>query len=157
MKKIYLFDWGGTIMREFPNETGPMVGWTRVEIMPHADEMLRALSKKADCYLATNARDSTKEEIAGALRRVGLDEYFKDIFCFRELGSAKPSSDYFDKICSKLGVDKSSIIMVGDHLQQDVIGVMEQGIKAILYDPGGRHPDYEGTRVSDLRMVAEMS
>jgi len=86
MKKIFLFDWGDTIMQDFPHEIGKMHTWLKVEAMPNADKMLNELSKKADCYLATNARDSSKLDIFKALERVNLHKYFKDIFCYIEIG-----------------------------------------------------------------------
>jgi putative hydrolase of the HAD superfamily len=33
MKKIYLFDWGDTIMKNFPDETGKMNTWQKIQPM----------------------------------------------------------------------------------------------------------------------------
>jgi len=35
---------------------------------------------------ATSAQDSTKEDISEALKRAGLDRYFTDIFCYKDIG-----------------------------------------------------------------------
>ena len=150
MIKAYLFDWGDTIMKDFPDQTGPMYAWDKVESMSHADEMLQLLSAKSDCYLATNAKDSTKDDILKALKRVKLDKYFKDIFCYRELGVAKPSLKYFNLILSKLNLRKEEIVMVGDNIESDIREVQKHGIDAILYDPQDRHKDYRGKRITDL-------
>ena len=105
-KKVILFDWGNTIMKDLPSETGVMHNWSKVEAMPNAEEMLKELSQHTDCYLATNAKDSQKEDILKALQRVNLHTYFKDIFCYKEIGFLKPSKEYFDTIFKKLNVDK---------------------------------------------------
>lgn len=155
MTKAYLFDWGDTIMKDFPHQTGPMYSWDKVEPMPHAYKMLRRLSEKTDCYLATNAKGSTKEDIVKALKRVNLDEYFKDIFCFRELGVAKPSIEYFNLILAKLGLRREDIVMVGDNIESDIREVQKHGIDAILYDPQDRHKDYQGKRVTDFMQLLD--
>ena len=155
MKKAYLFDWGDTIMRDFPDKKGSMYTWDKVEIMPHADKMLQRLTQKADCYLATNAKDSTKEDIIRALKRVHLDIYFKDIFCFRELGCKKPSKEYFNLIILKLGLNREDIVMVGDNFDSDIYEVQKQGIDTILYDPEDRYKDYKGHKISNLMMILD--
>jgi len=150
MKTVYLFDWGDTLMRDFPDEKGAMCNWNKVEMMPNADKMLRELSQIADCYLATNAKDSTKGEIFKALERVRLDVYIKDIFCFQELGVSKPSSEYFDIILKRLIKRKEDLLMIGDNIETDVQGVKKLGIDAILYDPKCQHNDYNGKKINDL-------
>jgi putative hydrolase of the HAD superfamily len=100
--------------------------------------------------LATNAKESGKDEIIKALKRVGLDHYFKNVFCFRELGVAKPSKAYFDLIVAMLGTDKESIVMVGDSIETDILGAQEYGIDAVLYDPENAYPDYQGLKITNL-------
>lgn len=150
---IYLFDWGDTIMKDYPDEKGAMCNWEKVDLMPNADKLLMALSQKSDCYLATNAKDSTKDDIIKALNRVGLDIYFKDIFCYRQLGVSKPSKEYFDLILEKLHVNRDDIIMVGDNIETDIYGVQKLGINTILYDPTNVHKEYTGRKVTDLLTI----
>lgn len=157
MKKVYLFDWGDTIMKNFPDRKGSMFTWDQVEIMPNADKMLQRLTQKNDCYIATNAKDSIKEDIMKALQRVNLDKYFKDIFCYKELGVAKPSKEYFELIVLKLGLEKGDITMVGDNLETDIYGVQKHGIDTILYDRKDRHKEYKGKKVSDLMMILDIA
>jgi len=153
MKKVFLFDWGDTILKDFPNETGKMHTWQKVEAMPNAEKMLKELSQLADCYLATNAKDSYKEDIIKALQRVNLHKYFKDIFCYKEIGFLKPSKEYFDSIVEKLNVEKSEIVMVGDNLETDIKGAESNDIESILYDIKDEHKDYRGVRITDLLMI----
>jgi FMN phosphatase YigB (HAD superfamily) len=155
VKKAYLFDWGDTIMRDFPDEKGAMYNWSKVEIMPFADKMLQELSQKTNCYLATNAKDSAKEDILKALKRVHLDTYIKDIFCFKELGVSKPSKEYFDIIIKRLGLNKEDIVMIGDNIDSDIYGVQKNNIDTILYDPHNKYENYEGHKISNLMMLLE--
>ena len=153
MKKIYLFDWGDTIMKNFPSEKGKMNTWQKVESMPNAEKMLRELTQRADCYLATNAKDSDKGDILEALERVNLHKYFKDIFCYKEIGFSKPSKEYFDTIVARLNVGINEIIFVGDNLKTDIKGAENNGIESILYDFKDEYKDYHGARITDLLKI----
>ncbi len=156
MKKVILFDWGNTVMRDFPNEKGKMFTWQKVEAMPNAEVLLKELSKTAYCYIATNAMDSEKADIIEALNRVGLGKYFKDIFCFKEIGFSKPSKAYFDSIIKKLNVKTEDVLMIGDHLKKDIEGALDYGFDAILFDFADTQKDYQGKRVTDLIMVLDL-
>ena len=78
--KHYLFDWGDTLMVDFPNEKGPMYLLENVAAVEGAVEVLEKLSKEANCHVATNANDSNKVHIQKALKRVGLNKYIKEIY-----------------------------------------------------------------------------
>jgi hypothetical protein len=64
-----LFDWGDTVMRDYPEITIPMV------------EYLHSTGRRI--VLATSASISDEDQIHGALARSGLDEYFSRIACFK--------------------------------------------------------------------------
>lgn len=149
-KKVYLFDWGNTLMRDFKDETGPMYLWSKVDIIPQADIVLKNLSASSNCYIATNAEDSNKEDIIKALQRVYINQYFKDIFCFKEIGFPKPSNDYFSEVFRRLNTDKDNIVMVGDSFENDIKGALEFGFKAVLYDPDNKYSEYQGLKISAL-------
>ncbi len=150
MKKAVLFDWGNTLMKDFPYETGKMKSWQQVEAMPNAEFLLKELSKKRNCYIATNAIDSEKEDIIEALKRVGLNSYLKDIFCYKEIGYLKPSKAFFDIIISKLNIQKEEALMIGDDLEKDAKGAQDCGIESILYDFKNEYQEYQGKRIVDL-------
>ncbi len=154
--KTFLFDWGNTLMKDFKDEHGKMHEWNKVEAMPNAVQVLAILSKQTDCYIATNARDSEKEDIVKALQKVSLDVYFKDIFCYQELGFLKPSTAYFNVIIEALKVNKTDLIMIGDDLENDVKGAQKYGIEAILYDPNNKHSEYKGQKITDLKKLLEI-
>ena len=53
--RCVLFDWGNTLMRDFPEARGPMADWPRVETLPGVEEVLRQLRPRWTLALATNA------------------------------------------------------------------------------------------------------
>ncbi|GGO73078.1 HAD family hydrolase [Bowmanella pacifica] len=125
-----LFDWGDTLMRDLPGQTGPMADWPKVEAMPGAVQALHLLSAHSVCHLATNARDSDAQDIRRALARVGLDNYLQQIFCYRQLQVEKPARAYFQQIVETLHCPSKQILMVGDNLQKDVAGALDAGLDA---------------------------
>jgi len=143
-------------MKDFPDKSGSMYTWDKVEIMPSADTTLRELSQRTNCYLATNAKDSSKSDIIKALKRVHIEKFFTDIFSFMEIGFRKPSKEYFKIILKRLNMDNEDIIMIGDSIDSDLSGAQRNGIDMILYDPDDKHQDYKGLKINDLMMLLEL-
>lgn len=81
LTEIVLFDWGNTLMVDFPEAQGKMCNWEVVEEVAGAREVLAALSKQHKLYVATNAADSTEQDIIQAFERVGLSQYLSGYFC----------------------------------------------------------------------------
>jgi putative hydrolase of the HAD superfamily len=132
-----LFDWGGTLMIDFPEYSGPMASWPRVEAVAHARETLERLRGMGwRTALATNADDSDEPEIRAALARVGLDESIDRVYCSRSIGHAKPSPEFFAFIIRDLGLEAADLVMVGDSFVSDVEGANRAGIRALWLHPG---------------------
>lgn len=132
--RCILFDWGDTLMPAFPGSEGPMSDWPRMEPMPSAQETLALLRADWLIALATNAVDSTEDDIWRALARVGLDRLIDSVYCFREIGHKKPHRDFFDFILNDLALSSSSVVMVGDNYDVDVIGAIRSGIRAVWFN-----------------------
>ena len=130
-----MFDWGDTVMRVFPDETGPMEGWRRVEAMPGIQEVLWSLRGSAQIVLATNAVDSSEEAIRRALARADLDRHFDRVYCFQGVGHRKPSIEFFDTVLQDVGIDMAHALLVGDDFERDVAGANAAGMAAVWYAP----------------------
>ena len=65
-------------------------------------------------------------------------------------GKTKPHESIFRALLSVLGVEAGEAVMVGDTLHEDVEGALAVGMRALLLDREGRHPDVSG-RLVDLR------
>jgi putative hydrolase of the HAD superfamily len=133
-----LFDWGGTLMIDFPEYSGPMASWPRVEAVAHAHETLERLRAMGwRTALATNAADSDEPEIRAALARVGLDQSIDRVYCSRGVGHSKPSQEFFAFIMRDLGLDAGDLVMVGDSFANDIQGANRAGIRGLWLHPGG--------------------
>jgi phosphoglycolate phosphatase-like HAD superfamily hydrolase len=91
---IYLFDWGDTLMVDFPDVIGKMCDWEVVKAVSGAKEALEVLSKHSQIYVATGAADSTELEIKLAFERVGLSQFISGSFCKANLGLSKGSPEF---------------------------------------------------------------
>lgn len=132
--KCILFDWGDTVMRDFPRYHGPMRLWPQVEAIPGVRDALDTIGRDRIIALASNAADSSESDIRQALARVGLDQFVNNIYCFSAIGSMKPSAGFFKYILSNLHLKPHNILMVGDDFEKDILGANRSGIFGIWFN-----------------------
>jgi FMN phosphatase YigB (HAD superfamily) len=130
-----LFDWGDTVMRNFPEFEGPMHLWPNVEPVPDIGPALQSLQPTSTLALATNAVDSGEDDIRKALQRCDLGGFFDVVFCFRKLGFRKPDRAFYGAILEGLGLEAQSVFMVGDTFESDVRAANGVGISAVWFNP----------------------
>lgn len=135
MITTYLFDWGDTLMVDFPGVPGKMCDWERVQAVDGAAKLLASLSHKAQIYIATGAAESTEADIKQAFERVDLAQYVSGYFCQSNLGCRKGSKAFLPSILTKLAVPLGSVAMVGDSIEKDVKPALEVGIQAVWLKP----------------------
>jgi len=131
--KVYLFDWGDTLMVDFSDATGKMCDWEVVEAVNGAKETLAMLSRQAKIYVATGAADSTELEIKQAFERVGLNQFISGYFCKANLGLSKGSPEFLKAILNHLNVCATSVAMVGDNIEKDIKPALANGIQAFWF------------------------
>ncbi|MGF1753860.1 HAD family hydrolase [Vibrio makurazakiensis] len=131
MKKIFLFDWGNTLMVDFPEQHGKMCHWEYVESVSGAKKVLEVLSQSHPIYVATSARDSSELEIHEAFKRAELSDYIDGYFCVANIGLEKNCPEFYQAILSTLSVDGSQVVMVGDVLEKDIFPAIEAGLSAV--------------------------
>ena len=68
------------------------------------------------------------------LASCGLRDYFDTIILSEDAGVNKPSPLYFDYALKVSGAHRESTLMIGDNLQTDIMGALESGIDALLFD-----------------------
>jgi putative hydrolase of the HAD superfamily len=64
-------------------------------------------------------------------------------------GKTKPHASIFHAVLELLDVEPADAVMVGDTVEDDIEGARAVGMRAILVDRLGRHPEFEG-RLEDL-------
>lgn len=152
MYKHILFDWGDTLMVDNPNYSGPMYQWPEIEPCEGASNVLATLSASYECHVATNAADSSEQDIWSAFNRCGLDQFISKVFCFESIGSRKPSPEYFSAIQKALACEKEELLMVGDFWEKDIVGALAFGIDAVWINS-----ELRDRAVSQVRQIAVLS
>jgi len=135
MIKALLFDWGDTIMRDFPDKQGPMVFWDNVEWVPFLEDVLRnGISQKYLCVVASNSGESDTQLMIKALDRIHATEYFYDFYTSHDFGIEKPDARFFETILHLLKINPKEAIMIGNNYQKDIEGAKNAKISTIFFN-----------------------
>jgi len=68
------------------------------------------------------------------LEACGLRNYFDTIILSENAGVNKPAPAYFDYALRQSGASRESTLMIGDNLQTDILGALNAGIDALLFN-----------------------
>lgn len=150
MTKIYLFDWGDTLMVDIPGQAGKMCDWLEVKTVDGAAETLARLSQTSRIYVATNAAESTPVDIERAFERAGLSQFISGYFCRANLGIGKGTPDFYLAILDQLGIEASEVTMVGDSYENDISPALQAGLFAIWLRHGSSRQESD----TNLRVVS---
>ncbi len=134
MIKAIIFDWGDTVMRDYPELDGPMYSWDNVEWIPGTEKSLKLLSRKFICCIATNAGCSNTGAMIKALKRINADKYFKYFFSSKDLGYEKPDKRFFLNITKNINVKPKECFMIGNDYEKDIVGAKAVGMKTIFFN-----------------------
>jgi putative hydrolase of the HAD superfamily len=110
------------------------------DVLPVLDELRRS---DLGIGLVSNGIRDLEEFVAH--HRLDVDA----IVDSRTHGRVKPHPTIFQVALDHLGVDAPEAVMVGDSLEEDVEGARAPGMRGILVDRDGRHPEVE-ERLTDL-------
>jgi putative hydrolase of the HAD superfamily len=89
------------------------------------------------------------------LQRLGLSAAVDAVVLCGDVGWRKPAPEIFRYAADKLGCRTGECTFVGDDLRWDVEGSASVGMRPVLMDRDGRHPDYDGQRVTDMHELLE--
>lgn len=135
-----VFDWGNTMMKVFPEYQGPMINWEQVAAIDGAETVLKELYNQYHIVLATNADDSSSTEVWNALKRVAIDQYFSEIYVSHEMGHRKPETMFYQTLLTRLGIDVSQVIYIGDDYNNDILAACAAGWQAVWFNPNTKSP-----------------
>lgn len=89
------------------------------------------------------------------LDRTGLAAHLDVVVASGDLPAGKPDPRAFAAACEILGVAPDSVLMVGNDVVKDYQGSLDAGMRAVLLDRAGLHPEVEhrvaGLAELDLR------
>ena len=157
--KTLVFDWGDTLMIDFPHYSGPMVTWPEVAAVEGILSALAALHKTCTILVATNAVESDLAQVRGALDRAGIGRYVSAIYSPRNLGVSKLELHaFYRRLEQAAGLDRDETAMIGDNFRYDVLGAHQAGWAAIWYNPSHRPaPGLVPLHTADVGRMADLT
>lgn len=108
-------------------------------LLEPAYEIFYAARNQVQCYadsLAALERIAARVPVAAVtngnadLERIGLSRHFAFQLGAREHGAAKPEASIFHAACRRLDVPHFEVLHVGDHIEMDVIGAAQAGLRS---------------------------
>ena len=91
-----------------------------------------------------------EEWLEDMLLAMDVHRLFDVILASGPFGRAKPHPSIFRRALEMVGVEASEAVHVGDSLRDDIEGARAAGLRAILIDRHGRHPNVEVERITGL-------
>lgn len=141
-----IFDWGDTLMVDFPEKPGPMADWDIVKVIPNVVEVLEILKDKYTLVVATNAGASDTALMRKALIRGKIEHFFSYFFSSKDLGYSKPNVKFFLEICNQLNVFSENCVFVGNDYFKDIEGAAKAGMFPIFFNHIDRKGDLSAAR-----------
>ena len=99
--------------------------------IPGTIDLLEYLSNRYQMHIITNG---FKEVQKKKLEKSKILKYFNTITISEEVGYKKPNPIIFNHALKKAATTSSSSLMIGDSYQADVLGAINVGLKAILFN-----------------------
>ena len=117
-------------------------------LFPNTLETINELSKNYRLHIITNG---FAEAQIVKLESSGLKPYFEIVVCSEMVGKTKPNPEIFEFALNQANAKKNESIMIGDDHNTDIIGAIQVGMQAILFDPKNRYRKSAGLyKISDI-------
>jgi len=116
-------------------------------LIPGAIEILEYLENKYSMHIITNG---FKEVQKKKLEKSTIAKYFKTITISEEVGYKKPSPIIFNYALKKANAINSNSLMIGDSYQVDILGAINVGVNAILFNYHNIDPNDNIISVNNL-------
>lgn len=108
----------------------------KIKIYPDVNDALDRLKEKFPIILTSNAG---REFIDMEMEVTGLGRYFDRIFsATSDFGEVKKTVEFYQKICTLLGIDPQGIAHIGDHYEFDYLVPRSLGIHAFYLNRTGK-------------------
>lgn len=109
-------------------------------LFPNTIETLHDLQKEGfNMHIITNG---FKEVQFTKLEKSGLNQFFDVIVCSEDVGQNKPAAAIFHHALNEAMAHTNDSVMIGDDYEVDIIGALNFGMKAVLFDPKNDQQHY---------------
>jgi putative hydrolase of the HAD superfamily len=123
--------------------------WAQAENFELYEDVLPTLAELRRLGLAIGLVSNTGRDLDAFVAHHGLD--VDAAISSGAHGKTKPHESIFRAALERIGVDPHEAAMVGDSPEDDVEGARALGMRGLLVDREGRHPEWGEERLTDLR------
>ncbi|MDP9259848.1 MAG: HAD family hydrolase [Actinomycetota bacterium] len=115
------------------------------ELFPDVEPLLEVL-RASGCTVGLVS--NTDRELESFAAQLGISVDFA--LASRAHGRRKPCATIFAAALALGGAPPELTVMVGDSIDDDIAGAVGSGLRAVLLDRLGRHPEHPGERIAGL-------
>lgn len=117
-------------------------------------EILESLSQKYPIYLLTNGFSEVQDI---KIRNTGIDRYITRMITSEEAGAKKPAREMFDYAIRQTGADPLQSIMIGDDLENDVMGALNADFaEGVFFNPKNSPIDITDPRIHHIQSLRQI-
>jgi putative hydrolase of the HAD superfamily len=117
----------------------------QTHLVPGAIRLLEYLKSKG--YLLFIITNGFREVQHQKLEFSGLKPYFNKVFISEDVKAPKPSKEIFEYAIKSANARKKTSLMIGDDPDVDIMGALNFGIDAVLFDSGAHQISWFDARV----------
>lgn len=90
------------------------------------------------------------------LKILDIEQYIDNIYISAETGLFKPDKKAFEYVLEDLKINPSQTMMVGNSLENDILGAEQIGIKTVLVDRNTHYNDYFGLKINKFSDLLQL-
>jgi putative hydrolase of the HAD superfamily len=124
----------------------------KTALMDGAMEVLHYLGQRYELHIITNGFEEVQHI---KLESSGIRPFFSEVVTSERAGVRKPDPGIFRFAEQLTGAQRERSLMIGDHLEADILGAQRAGWRAIHFDPGAQAAG-EGHRIASLRELTAL-
>ncbi len=131
--KAIFFDLGDTIIEQRHDSEVPL-DRMRLKLIPGAKWAIEKLVQEYRLGMISNTTQSTGMHVKRALRQLEMPDCFHAIITSTDIGCKKPARGIFEAALGALGVSAGESLMIGNSLEEDILGAKALGISGGLFN-----------------------
>ncbi len=123
-------------------------------LFPDTIAVLDNLKAKYQLYVITNGFVEVQYK---KLKNSGLDSYFDRVITSEEAKASKPKPEIFHAALSAANAKKTESLMIGDDLENDILGAKKFGLDQVYFNPSKEnHQEIVTFEISKLKELIEI-
>jgi putative hydrolase of the HAD superfamily len=121
------------------------------------DDVVPALERLSSSYALAVITNGPSDVQRSKLQISGLERFFSTVVISGELGYAKPDERAFAAALRGIGAGADEVVMVGDHVERDILGARRVAMSAIWVNRSGEAVPRELEPVHQVASLEEVT